>query len=360
MAAPNWQFIASDLSGNVVGPVRNAQSRTVQRVLSGASTAGFTIRADNPILANVLSGDLLIKAYRNGVLLFHGLMTSIEFSSDDPTNVPTIAVTATDASFRLVHRISGKSAAGTLFNGVDRLDITESLIDTANSEGETGIKVNSPHDNCGSNAVYIAGPYRYLSECLTELGQTLDGFDWRMDPIEYAAGKINQFTAAAAIGSNKAGVVFQYQGRGNARLPKFQRDWSNLANKAYHITATGPTDPSGVLNASDATSIAARGLYETLVDADLTNTALRNTLLSDTVAVRKTPRNIFSFQPEFDDGTGRVPVYGTDYQIGDTIRASLIYNGVTLIDGSVRVYKMQFDVDDNNRETLTPTLVDES
>ena len=82
--------------------------------------------------------------------------------------------------------------------------------------------------------------------------------------------------------------------------------------------------------------------------------------MDDHVLYRAFPRQVFAFTPEPSDGGIRVPEYGLDYQVGDQVRGRIVYNGASLVDGFVRVYKAQFDVDENNRETVTPTVVNEA
>jgi hypothetical protein len=53
------------------------------------------------------------------------------------------------------------------------------------------------------------------------------------------------------------------------------------------------------------------------------------------------------------------PVYGTDYVVGDTVRMRAKYNGVTRLNGTVRVYGIELVIDDEGKETVVPTLIAE-
>lgn len=356
-----WQFILTDLSGNQIGEVLNCPQRQLIRSLSAPSTASLTMPVTSPLLGPVLTqSDLMnMKVYRNSILMFHGPVLSAELATDDATSTPTVAVTAADPSWRFTKRDAGKSKSGTPFSGTDRLTIAESLITTANGEGETGVQVLG--QTCGSTAVYIAGPYKPLDQCIADMGQTLGGFDWRIDPIEYASGKIGQFKAAAVLGTTQSSAVFEYQGKANARAPNYQRSITDMVNKVYSIPDGGPADALGVLAQFDGASITARGIYEEVEDtSNITNSSLRTDVLKDHIKYRKNPRQVLSFAPDFNDYSGRVPEYGVDYQIADLVRGRVIYNQVPLVDGFVRLYKMQFDIDESAKETLTPTLVNET
>lgn len=359
MAFAPWTFTVSNLAGSRIGEVLDAPERQVVRALSGPSVASFKVPVTTPLLTDLLTGDLNLQCYRANALMFHGPIITTELAVEDETATPLIACGAADPSFRFEKRVAGQTPSGTLFNGVDRLTAAESLIGTTNSASETGVRTLG--QTCGSTSVYIAGPYKKLSECIADLGNTLSGFDWRIDPTEYAAGKIGDFKAAAVLGVTQAGAVFEYEGRGNMRVPNFQRGIVDLANKVYSIPDDGPTSSLSIRQAQDTASITARGLYEEVIDtSNITNATLRDAVLNDHILFRKNPRQVLTFSPDFSGGDGRVPEYGTDYVVGDTVRARVLYNNASLVDGFVRLYRMQFDIDENSRETLTPTVVNET
>lgn len=366
MAAPNWQFVLSDLSGHKLGEVLAASERQVVRSLNTPSTATFKILATNPRLSDVLNRDLNLLVYRNTVPQFHGPVVSAQFAADDATTSPSVVVTAADPAWYFDRRVSGKSPTGTLFPSVDRLYIATQLITQSNTESldglvsSTGVEVDAAA-RCGSLAVYIAGPYKKLSECIMELGQTLGGFDWYIRPMEYVSGKIGQFTAAATIGSSRPNAVFEYEGRSNMRAPNYIRGIDTAVNKVYSIPDGGPADASLVREKHDNTSVGLRKRLEEVVDTSgITNSTARDDVLSDHILYRKDPKQVLSFSPDFDNYNGRVPKWEDEYFLGDTVQARVYYNGTTLLDGMVRLYKMQFDIDENNKETLTPTVVNEA
>jgi hypothetical protein len=359
---PVWQFVLTDLTGRAIGEVLDAPQRQVIRGLSSPSTASFTVLATNPLLSYLLTSDLNLKCYRNDGLMFHGPITTIQLAADDPTATPTLSCSAADPSWRFEKRLSGKSNAGRVIpTSTDRLTAAETLIGDANTDGETGVKTLG--QTCGTplSGAYVAGPFKKLSECIADLGNTLGGFDWRVDPLEYTAGKIGEFRAAAVLGQTKANATFEYQGRGNMRAPNFVRGIETLVNNVYSIPDDGPVSTLGIRSKNDSGSISTRGLYEEVVDtSNILNQGLRDAVLDDHILYRKNPRQLLQFQPDVSDGTGRVPEYGVDYQVADLVHARVVYNRATLVDGYVRLYKMQFDVDENSRETLTPTVVNEA
>lgn len=362
-----YTFVLGDLVGNSFGEVMNASKRQVILPLSKPSVASCVIDENNPQLGNVLTRDLLLRVYDNSTLRFHGPVVATEATPGEQGGVQ-VAITAADPSFRLARRVSGKSASPAAITS-DKGDIAKQIIDTANSDGETGVRTQAT--SIGYSGVYTPGPYKYTLSCINELADSLDGFNWQITPMEYTSGKIGTFVANwRGNYVVKADVVFEYGGiRSNIRTFNAQRSWNDIANKAYHIPDDGPASPLTVLSQSDGTSIGGRGLYETILEASsILDPTLRNQLLAEVVGARKDPRRVVTFTPDFDDPgrPGRVPVFGADYNVGDGVRVRINPTGggrpstSAFVDGYLRIYSMQIDIDNNGRATYTPITVDEA
>lgn len=360
-----YTFVLTDLLGTAFGEVMNATQRQVVIPISKPASASFTITETNPQLANVLTRECLLKVYDGATLRFHGLVVATEGTPKDSGGMQ-VACTAADPAFRLGRRLSGQAASPAAITS-DKADIAKQLIDVANSSAETGVQTITV--TCGSTGTYIPGPYKYTLDCINELADSFDGFDWQITPSEYASGKIGTFAAASVLGGTQPDVFFEYGGiRANIRTFNAQRSWATLANRVYHIPDDGPSSPLGVVSASDVTSINARSLYETIEDASgIFDATLRAQLVQEVVGVRKDPRRVVTFTPDFQDDQrpGRVPVYGTDYNVGDVVRVRINPGGggnpstSALVDGYLRIYQMTIDIDANGKATYTPTTVDE-
>lgn len=360
-----WKFVLSTITSPTthsdVGELYGASERTVTRAFNSAATAACRIpieRAEeNGTLLPLLTSDCMLRAYRGSRLMFHGPVQSVELSAQDANTQPSIAITAADPSINFTKRLANKNTTPSSQTG-GRIAIFETLLGSANTDGITGVKSRSIGG--GTSTTFNVGPYKPLSDVLTELAVgpgSGAGFDWFIDPIEEDAGYMGAFQAATLLGTQREEAVFEYQGRANMRAPVFQRQWDTLANAVYHIHPSGPQVTDGVRSDSDTTSITYRGRYEAVAEGDLTDNDLRDQLVDAHILYRKGPRQVMQFQPEFEDGVG--PEYGTDYDLGDRVRALVRYRNLILVDGWVRLYKMQFDIDANNLETLTPTLVTE-
>lgn len=366
MAAPVWSLQLTDLAFNPVGEVLNASGRAINVGLGRVDTASFLIRLDNP-LVKYLDGDLgYVKAYRNGVLMFFGPVISTEEAGERES--ATLAVNAAGAPWVLAHRLVGKTATGFVQATLrDRALIVKDMIDAANAENETHIATTGSI-SAASASSYQASPYKPLSECLTDLAATLDGFDWRFLPVEnFAAGvvtgqKIGTFSAAPVLGSTRGEAIFEWgAGRNNTVSYKRARTRDTQANKVYHNIDAGPDQPNApTVTQSDADSIAKWGLLEDLAQADILDNGLRQRLVDEHVRVRKNPRQTLEFQPHLDDASGRIPQYGTDYSVADTVRVRVGYNGVTRYDVLMRVWAANFSIDDMGVETLSLTVSDDT
>jgi hypothetical protein len=364
----SWGFVLTDLNHIPVGEILNASERSVQIGLNKIDTLSFNMRMDNALASYIASAEGLIKAYRNNVLMFHGDIISAQETGNAAG--ATVAVNAASAGWRLSKRLAGKNAVGQGFTTTDRAQIVSTLINSADLEGETGIStalITGP--SSFSVVSYTAGPYRAISDILTELSSSYDGFDWQMLPLEnYVNGvvttnKVNSFYAAPVIGTDQVDAVFEF-GIGRNNVAGYSRavNRDGQANEVFHSVSAGPDAPG--FPTTYALNVAARdkwGLLEDVAQADITDQSLREKLVSEHVRVRGNPRQVITFEPHIDPGhTGRLPDYGTDYSVGDRVRAraSLGRSGVRF-DGMFRVWGVNFSIDNNGVEKIALTLSEE-
>lgn len=374
----SWAFIFTDKNFVPQGEVLNASDRQVALPLSKYTTASFKVRLDNPLADDLATVNGYIKAYRRTrttpwSLRHFGPIISAEEAGD--RNGGTIAVNSVGAGWILTKRIAGKSAAGTVFStATDRALIVKSLIDAANAEvpapdltGETGITTDGGVISAASAVTYAAGPYKAISECMNDLSVAFDGFDWMLDPLEnFANGavtspKIASFRAAPLIGTDaSASAIFEW-GTGRNNIDSYTRAVTRdtQANLVYHIAPSGPAYP--VLSAIDAQSITDYRLLEDLAAADLIDAGMRQNLVNEHVKVRRNPKQIISFTPHIDpNDAGRLPIFGSEFDVGDTVRARVAFNGVVRFDVLVRVYGISFEIDPSGVERQALTLVEEA
>lgn len=360
-------MVLTDLDGVALNEVRQATERKVVMSLNRPSTAGFSVRPDNPILKPLFTEDTLLKVYEDTMLRFYGNVISSELATQDDGSTPTIKVSAADPAWKLSRRLLGLSSGGTKYEG-DKAKSACKMINELNTDTvtystnpETGIKLLAEAEyEAGGSGTYVAGPYKAALSCINDLAHGLDGFDWYMAPLDNAAKKIVTFEASAVYGGEVSAVFEHGYGQKNVRKLSYVRDLSGLANKAFHLPDEGLTEGGEVKSASDATSIEYRGRYEAVADGfGLVDGTLRQNWVDEVVRVRKNPRFVVSMTLDIDDDTGRVPQLGTDFWLGDLVQARSIISSTTMFNGKVRVYQIQVELNDAGAATITPILIDE-
>jgi hypothetical protein len=391
-----WSFVLTDRQGNQLGELRNASNRSLRFPLNRTPTVSFQIDATHPSAPWFLDVDkVLLKAYDDStgsrVLRFYGPVVGYEKTRNAQGG--TMTVTAAGVQWRLDHRLIGGSATGATFGTtslalLDRGEIMGRTIDALNvseqiniftGAGDTGIRRGTI---TASSSTYV-GPWRFkgAGEAFAELSGTLDGPDWEVAPVEPvtdAAGvKTGVLNVAAAIGSVQPNVAFEFgAGQYNVAEWKDIGDANTLANVAHNLPPGYPDNATQVVvTNTDAFSIGDRGLYETVVAADLVTDDLRTKLVQEHVRIRKVPRRIVQFTPIAEDSavalsTRRVPRLFADYIVGDTIRFRAVERfpvydtagtvvttaAVPTVDLLMRVFAAEISLDDNGVASTSLTL----
>jgi hypothetical protein len=395
----NWTWVLTNNALVPQGEILNASQRRLAIPLSKLSTASFQIRLDNPLAANLEHAEGMIKVYRDSELMFYGPVVSAEETASRDSQ--TLAVNAVDAGWFLQHRLAGKSKTGQMFAAnIDRAVVCGTLIVIANTEANTFVwpdsmsqlsltslsnsfgqfsagsftrpAINYTNPISAGSAVstttsYAAGPYKPILEIIRELSVGQDGFDWAIVPYDnhvpgaVAPNKIGEFRAWPLRGQDQSEAVFEY-GTGRHNIQDYKRtvNRDGQANKVYHIAAPGPDAPGyPVVSAINSASISDWGLLEDLAAADLLTQSLRQRLVDEHVRVRSYPRQVVEFTPHIFV-PGRMPNYGTDYRVGDNVRARIAYNDRVKLDALVRVWGVGFDIDELGVERVSLTLAEEA
>jgi hypothetical protein len=382
---PDWTFEVLDYAGVAKGEILNAHERVVAHSLNGPSTASFRIALDHPFANELIEGDRLIRAKRNGVTNFVGPVVSAEEGAAGEGGV--IGVVCLDPFFdRLSARMIGKSIAadgkgvgyaqGTALLPVVRGQIAKSIIDVTNAaDGFTGVQTdNAWITDTGTSFV---GPWYYkpITEAVVEMAATLDGYDFEVrmvDPVAIGAGlKLAEFRTYNARGQARPTTIFEYgTGKANMRGYKRPRTRDGQINRAYSLPQGFPdssmaivqpdADGNGgvyqapVANNFDASaSITKWGLREAVVNSDLAVDDFRQKLCNEHVRIRRNPRE----QITFDLAANIEYDYGTHYAVGDTFPARAKVAGVTRFDAMFRCYAVSFGISDEGDEQVSLTVI---
>jgi hypothetical protein len=199
-------------------------------------------------------------------------------------------------------------------------------------------------------------------ECVTELANAIDGFDWRFLPVEPQAGSVANaavFAASPLLGGFQHEAIFEY-GAGLHNLKSYRRmiTRDQMANEMHNHSPAGPTDPAHLpIARRDQASVDEwQEIFQDLAQADLTDDALRLQLVLAHLQLRSQPREVISFEPHIDpDRIGRLPNYGVDYEVGDFVQARAVAEGRVRFNGWFRVWGATFNLDSNNVERVTLT-----
>jgi len=359
-----WSLLLTSLAGVAQGEIGNASGRTLDFPLNRLATGAFKVRLTHPLAELLLAGDALVKVYQQEgtgpqTLRMVGEIVSVEEVASE-TDAGSLAVTFAEAGlWRLTHRLIGKSGAGvsygTAIGPVDRGSMASSIIAAVNADGDTGVRVGT----ITVSASGYVGPWYYkpASEAISELSNTLDGYDFRFDPLEPVADgagvTVARFTAAGALGTTRPDTIFEFgTGRRNIKSLKRQVSRDGLLNLGYHLPPGFPETLEPVESSQDLPSITARGLHEGVVTSDLAVAPLRAALVQEHVQVRKAARQIITFEP-----TGYDDTFNVDYSVGDVVTARARIGGSNRFNALFRIYGVSATISEEGAATYSLTLV---
>lgn len=383
----SWSTVLlDDLLGNAVGEVAKPYDRRISFRMRRLATQSFRVRLDDPLADPLLEGRVLAKTYE-GIegawdLRFVGdVVTAEEKGSESDKRVE---VACADPFGRLSRRLIGKYQGG--FSrpvAQDRGLTVFELLAQANAEGDTGIRQGTLEGSASD----IAGPWAFkpFAETVAELAAPLDGFDWRMravEPFLDSAGYphprpvVGYLDIAPFFGALRPDAIFEYgTGRKNVRDYNRAVTKEGLANAAYSLPPGYPESayptaeqlaagqiPLNVQSNSDPVAADEWGLNEVVVPSDVTSDDLRAQLAIAHVQIRKTPRQIITFDPVREDVGVQVPQFKQDYDVGDLVpfRAINPETGSVRVDAVMRIYGVDVSIESEGQEQMTLTLVEES
>jgi hypothetical protein len=387
-----WQFVLTDLLGNVHGELTRASSRKVSLPHLRIPNASCTIPIWHPLAPLATDTDCLLKCYRTDAvtgqkdLAFHGPIVSAEENSDGASQ--TIALTAAGPYWRMTKRIipGSKLKAGLQYGSsggpLDLGSISRSIITDVNGADFTGIDLGT---QTATTSGWVGKWWlKNAAEAIAELSAGLNTFEFRVRPTEPVAyanpnnwPRIGLYDVAPTIGQSRPDAIFEY-GTSRANVAGYSRSISrdslltsaiisvqgwpdsveqvtlpatgdkyNLLQRAGGATITAPTAPT-------STDISSRGLFEEVVgDNGVLDDTLRAQMADFHVLIRKQPRQQITFKPS----PNARPAPFVDYNPGDTVRARAVVNGTLRFDALFRIWGITFDVDENGNENVELELV---
>lgn len=364
---PQWRFALARPDGTLLADISEARERSLHFALNRPQTLTLKLDLTHPALSHLLTEeDCLVYAYKQNEHVMTAEVSTLQTVGDDSGEHSVVCVATECPWVRLARRYLGQSTNGTYHEGVDRGNIALWEIAVTNAlGGYTGIEGGS----AVATSTVNAGPWYYkpVLEAIMELAADAEGYDFWFDPeIPSAANnyRVATFHCAPLRGAVREDVIFEYgHGRHNARQYEWMADLQHRITRAISLPPTYPNNlglQAKVATDSVTESIPGQVRREDIVQNDLVDDTLRQKLVDEHVAVRKNPRNIYQIQPHVDDGTLRVPRALLDYHCGDIITGRVKDSDILLLDGQVRVYGIDIEIDANGLESVTLTLVDEA
>jgi hypothetical protein len=332
-----WSFLLADRLGSAVAELATGAGRSLTFARNAYPEATVTISHDDAaasVFFDALSNGIpTLRAYRDGVLRFHGELAPFSETLEDAAQLSLL--------FRgPFARVIGYGQSRGLFisrsfAATDAGQIAKSLIDNTFAAGvaTTGtIEATKVRDRTYQ--------FANVGEAVTNLTRVLDGFDFEVTPIEYASGKIGQFNVYASQGADLSDtVLFQY-GQGTlANVRSVSRQIEPPINYARVLGTNGR-----LAIKSDAVSIAKYGYWT--VQESFSDVSEQTTLDDKAQALlRPDPIKIVAFSPD----PTLAPLPWDDYWLGDTV-SFFGRRGAFAEDVTARINKITVVIDDEGNE----------
>lgn len=371
-----WEFLLTDLNGNVHGEVKNADERKLTLPHMRVPSASFKLPLAHSLANTVMDTDTLLKCYRLNeltnvkTLAFNGPVVSAEEVSEEG-NQQGIAVVAASPFWRVSKRFIGKSKAGFVYGIPTAADLglaAHQILDTINGEGFTGI-------GKGTRSAVTTGSFgpwwlKNAAEAIAELSAGVNSFEFVVDPIEPQVEpggvggwpRIGNLRIAPLIGSTKPDAIFEY-GTTKANVSTYSRAITRegMITRAIISVSGWPETPAvaggvsqDLIVRTDSPAMAARGLFEDVVnDAGVIDPTLRQSIADFHLLYRKLPREVVTFNPVIN----AKPTPLIDYMPGDTVRGLANVAGSIRFNALFRIWGVIFTVDQNGNETIELELV---
>jgi hypothetical protein len=364
MASPVWTFgivqpdytSANSSTWPIISEINNAKNMQLQQNVSKPNTASFDIRADNSVAQYVENGQNWVAAWRDGVPYHLGPIVNVEESGDSQGS--RLAITSMDPAWFFKKRVVGKTGDGRVVPGAtSRGTITATLWNDTDFEVPAHIEFDGLDFAGGSITDYNPGPYRVFESVLAELTEGLDGFEWLMWAQQTGTSDVAQWAGYDVYGVVATEAIFEYSddGKGAINNVASYRKLTNRDQQATRVWVINRNEtPAGINYALDNTKINEWGLLEDTIETEITDDGMRQELADEHVRIRKNPKLTYEFTPTTNpEESTRVPRYGTEYSLGDTVRFRVKQGTRTRFDVAVRVWSVTFSLMDNGIEQLT-------
>lgn len=341
-----WQAIIIDRNG-VARQYISPRGLRLRTRLNGYAEASCSVDLSEGDTAEVIPGARGIRLLRNGVVRFQGQIVSPVSYSAGPVQT-TVNLTAWSPFGALTRRFV---KADISYND-DAGAIAEDLLDLANAEENTHLRIGSVDTSTNRSVVYETG--KQIGESIEQLANAFNGFWFREEfvsegdvwaalNIQYPSPGTDRGNARFSFGEGTIDSVREFGVE--AQLPTNDV----IAIGALDQGEEGQPGKPLVSTFDDAASISEYGLWGAVVN--YSDVSVQETLDAHAEeAVEASPPVIYSVRPlPSTMGDDRpVPRLWDDFDIGDTVRLTLRANApFDVIAEVVRVTSVTLSVSDN-------------
>jgi hypothetical protein len=225
-------------------------------------------------------------------------------------------------------------------------NIAIDLLNYANEYEVDGI-ARTTHISEGANETVaqrtLTVPFgKNIGEQITDLSNIEDGFDFEVDPETKELNLLNSQSF-----EDRPEIVWGYNwGPDNLRDLSIDENGDEMKNQEFVSSELGTAE------AHDSDSIAAYGLHQDVISlSDTAKMGVQAAIANEEVAVSKNPRILYTLAPKIENLTN-VPEFFTDYNLRDKVYLSADVDGATLEGVGIRVFGIDFNLDDNDNQIV--------
>ena len=283
-------------------------------------------------------GKNLIKMRKNGVVLGVGEISLVSPSVQNDGR--TLSITANGWFYKFDFRYSPGSVT---YTGQDAGQVAWDLINATQStlRGDLGITQGIIQPSFMVNELY---EYKKISDAIVTLSEANDGFDFEITPDKV----FNVWYPK--IGRRRTDISLTYPG--NILEIPFERDGTKIVNRVIEQGAGSGSNSITVI-VEDIASQNQFGIRELInIRNDLNDV---DALTADAQGLLSVQKNFIDMPQVVLDG-GNTPQYGS-YQLGDEIQLVCEYVPLKPFSDWYRIDQINVDIDENDYEQVTLTLV---
>jgi hypothetical protein len=366
----NWRFEVTGLDSVPQGELLNASARKITLALNKLDQCTFDIRLDNALADRIAACEGFVKAWRNGALVFFGpIITAEETGTAEGAH---LSVTCQGGGWAMLKKAFANMTttpnAG-LRTAMDRAVIVKNEMTSAQAWGDYGVSLTAMPISAAETVTYTIEPFMLIEDLIRVMQSSDNGFDWRMVPLDNwddATGTVTStkhtaFWAAPVLGEDKPGAIWEYGAGTLANIATYRTMVSRESQMT--IAVSSPNQSMYFTASADGSIINKWGSMVDVVTRDdfpdkgTPGGSPEMISLRDAhLAVRSVPRRITVWEPHLDPTGIRMPDYGIDYEVGDTVHGRGIANGEVRFDGLFRCWGVDFTLEDNGFERANLTL----